>query len=392
MYRKVSAHYIFPVDSKPLKQGIVVLDKNGTIVDLIDTRGELAEAEGIEFYDGILTPGFVDAHVHIELSHLLNKICKGTGITGFIEQLESLRTEGDAVKFTRLADEEMQVNGIIAAGDISNKTDSFEIKKNSRIRYFTFVEIFASNPDKADMIFNSGLSLFHKLREAGLPGSISPHAPYSMSDPLWENLNNFAKANPSCWSLHNQESEEENIMFLNKTGKLLELLQKFNPHFDTWNHPKTTSLQNSQKYFNAPENLLLVHNTFTSEEDLDSIKEYKHKTTLVLCPNSNLYIENRLPDVPLFMKSGFNIALGTDSLASNNRLSILEEMKTIQNNYKIDFNTLLEWATLGGARALRFEKDLGSLTKGKKPGINLIKNFNYHTMQLTNNSGVKVII
>ena len=286
----------------------------------------------------------------------------------------------------------MRKNGIVAAGDISNKADSFEIKRNSTIKYYTFIEIFASNPDKADLVFTSGLSIYNKLKEYRLLGSVNPHAPYSMSDPLWDKLQNFAKKNPSIWSLHNQESEEENLLFLNRSGELASLLSKFNPYLKDWTPPGLTSLQYIKKNLKAPEGLLLVHNTFTTEDDLKAIEDIKNKTTLVLCPNSNLYIENKLPDIPLLNKSGFNIALGTDSLASNTQLSVLDEMKTIRSNFNIDFNILIKWATLNGANALGFGIELGSISKGKKPGLNLIRNFDFQNMQLTDKSTVTAII
>src|SRR5690606_15041094 len=99
------------------------------------------------------------------------------------------------------------------------------------------------------------------------------------------------------------------------------------------------------------------------------------KVTLCLCPNANLYIENILPKVQLFADHKYNIALGTDSLASNNTLSILDELKTIHRAYR-DLSLLetLQWATINGAKALGMEKHIGSLEVGKQPGLVLLKN------------------
>ncbi|HEY5391200.1 MAG TPA: amidohydrolase family protein, partial [Hanamia sp.] len=130
--------------------------------------------------------------------------------------------------------------------------------------------------------------------------------------------------------------------------------------------------------FSSAASVILVHNTFTKQEDLDFINHTKNKKQLVsfcLCPNANIYIENTLPPVDLFIKNDVNIILGTDSLASNHQLSILEEIKTIAKNYpEIKTETFLKWATINGAKALQMNKDLGSFEKVKKPGVVLIKN------------------
>ena len=96
---------------------------------------------------------------------------------------------------------------------------------------------------------------------------------------------------------------------------------------------------------------------------------------MCLCPNANLYIEDRLPDIPLFMKHNSLIVFGTDSLASNYQLSILEEMKTIKKAFPyISTSEMLVWATSNGAKALAFEDNLGDFTRGKKPGVVLFEN------------------
>ena len=100
----------------------------------------------------------------------------------------------------------------------------------------------------------------------------------------------------------------------------------------------------------------------------------KLQTFFCLCPNANLYISNMLPDVNMLMQHSANMVLGTDSLASNDRLCILEEMKTLQHHFKeLELSMLLQWATSNGSRALQMDNMLGSFGKGKKPGLVLIE-------------------
>jgi cytosine/adenosine deaminase-related metal-dependent hydrolase len=119
---------------------------------------------------------------------------------------------------------------------------------------------------------------------------------------------------------------------------------------------------------------MLVHNTFSEEEDIDTAEKLHSGLSWCLCPNANLYIENRLPDIKLMMKKGISICVGTDSLASNRALSITDELNVLFElvpNLKLE--TALKWATFNGAKALGIENKYGSLQSGTRPGLNLLR-------------------
>ncbi|HRN56073.1 MAG TPA: amidohydrolase family protein, partial [Agriterribacter sp.] len=131
--------------------------------------------------------------------------------------------------------------------------------------------------------------------------------------------------------------------------------------------------------FNNGQTIILVHNTYMTEEDIVFANAYALQKGLRLvycfCPNANLYIEGKLPPVDLFIQHHCHIVLGTDSYGSNLQLSITSEMAAIRSRFPhIPIATLLQWATLNGAEALQWGNRLGSLEKGKKPGIVLVKN------------------
>ena len=127
--------------------------------------------------------------------------------------------------------------------------------------------------------------------------------------------------------------------------------------------------------------ILLVHNTYTSFKDISFVDRYKRDVIWCLCPKANLYIEDRLPKIDFFINSRLPVVLGTDSLASNDKLCILSEIATLLKAHPtISFTKCLEWATLNGARYLGIEKRFGSLEIGKRPGLNL----------LTNNDGLSI--
>ena len=138
-----------------------------------------------------------------------------------------------------------------------------------------------------------------------------------------------------------------------------------------------------------------IHNTFMEKKDLAELRKNRSldNTFFVLCPNSNLYIENELPPVDLFKEENVNICLGTDSLASNHQLSILAEMITVQRFFPlVSLGELIKWGSLNGARALKLEDQFGSFEPGKKPGVNLVTGLDLNNLRLTGNSRVKRLL
>jgi len=388
--RKISANYIFPVSGAPLKNGIIVLDSNNVITDIIDTGGNLKEIANLEYYNGIIVPGFVNSHCHIELSHLKGKFQEKKGLPDFISQLNSQRKTDLDIIYEEIQNshDEMLRNGIVAVGDICNTSDSFAIKTSEEIIYHSFIEIFGLEADKANEIIQNGEILLQQIsKKFPHPHSLIPHAPYSVSPELFKQLSRFFQS--SIVSIHNQESKTEKEMFNSCKGALYSSLSNF---FDlsAWDPKHINSLQYSLNYLQYSDQILLVHNTFTGLEDLRIADPFLSKIYWVLCPNANLYIENQLPDIKLFQNHKLNIALGTDSLASNSSLSIFEEIKTISTHFPdIKLEEIIKWGTLNGAKALNFSNQLGSLEVGKKPGINLISLLDLENMKLKKESMMK---
>ena len=152
-------------------------------------------------------------------------------------------------------------------------------------------------------------------------------------------------------------------------------LQALAYHFKTWNKK------------------LLVHNTFAKREDILFASDNLSDLFWVMCPAANQYIENRLPPIYEFMSLNQDIAIGTDSLASNNSLSILKEIKIISENFpSVPLEMLVKWSTYYGAKALGMDNKLGSFEPGKKPGINLIDMIDFREMKLTEGSSVTVLV
>lgn len=379
--RQLTADYIFPIASEPIKNGVITISDNGEIIDISNSS---TPDSHLQYYEGIICPGFINTHCHLELSHLKGKVSENKGITGFISELVPMRNQFSEKEIANAiieAENEMIKNGIVAVGDISNNNSTFQQKAKGNLLYHTFIEVFDLNPERANEVFEKALKLKDELtQDTRLKNqdSIVPHAPYTVSDKLFQLISAEAIKNNSIISVHNQESEGENELFISKSGKLFELFTKMGINLDFIKQTGKNSLQSTFAKLAESQKILLVHNTFTTKEDIQFAKpkeqSQKSKVFWCSCPNANLYIENKLPDYNLFIQEKARVTIGTDSLASNWSLSVLDELKTISKHFpEIPLQTLLTWATKNGADFLGFNQ-LGTIEKGKKPGLNLLKN------------------
>ncbi len=397
---KYSAHLVCPVGSDPIPYGIVETDPDGTILRIRETGGQPVEEAGLEFYPGLLVPGFVNAHCHLELSHLKGDISSGEGLSGFIQAINTNREapENRILAAAREADRIMHFEGIAAVGDISNSDITLEIKKKSRIFYHTFAEVVGLTDTVASARFEKSREMIHRFRTAGLKATLTPHAPYSLGVKTWERFPSVDELT-SLISIHHDESLEERALLEHQSGPLADAFRKLG--LDLSSIPREAShLPTLLNRYLPKANYLVVHNTVSHGELLheltrlaQTLEQSGRKLTLVLCPLSNLYISNTLPDFRTLYTIHAPVGLGTDSLASNTRLSVLEEMKAIALHVpEIPFSTLLEWATINGAKALGCEKELGSLAEGKKPGVVHISGFNWELGQLNPDSRARRLI
>ena len=140
--RKISADLIVPVHSDSIEQGVVVIDESGKI-EAITPRSE-HDPSTVEVYEGVIVPGFVNTHCHLELSHMKAKVDTGTGLIPFISSVVQFRDipMEEIQQAIERADQEMYEAGIVAVGDISNKLDTASTKEKSAIQYYSFVEMF----------------------------------------------------------------------------------------------------------------------------------------------------------------------------------------------------------------------------------------------------------
>ena len=361
--RFLTADYLFPLYIAPLKEGVLQISNDGQVIAIYKNRSEVPQ-DKLEVFEGLLCPGFVNAHCHLELSHLKGNAEKGKGFLEFSNIIRQRDKYSDTAKQQAIkkAEQEMITNGIVGVGDICNTSDTIEQKQKENLKYYNFIETFGVDVNKLDVVFSQAMELKNEFRAAGQKVSIVPHAPYSVPPVLMSKINNSFDEKDELLTIHMQETKEENQLFENTKGAFFTWLNRMKANESIWEN-RTKSTDILQELGNKK--ILLVHNTFAKKEDMT---DHYYCT----CPKANLYIENALPDYSIFATD--KLCVGTDSLASNDTLSILEELIVIQKNSNFDMNTLLKIACKNGARALGFAH-LGTFEKGKTPGVNLIKSF-----------------
>jgi cytosine/adenosine deaminase-related metal-dependent hydrolase len=374
-YKKFRADQLFDGYSLLNDQQVLITTEDGIIERVVS----LSEAgDDVQPFKGIICPGFVNCHCHLELSHMKGIINERTGLADFVFKVVTERhfPEEEILNAIGKAEDEMLTNGIVAVGDICNNTLALPQKTKGRIYYHNFIEASGFNPQIATQRFERSLGFFKEYAQyysnpasiAIGANSIVPHAPYSVADELWEKIIYFPGNH--LMTIHNQETIAENEWFIDKKGDFIDFYKKMNIDISFFKAFGRSSLQSYLLKFLKNQALILVHNVYTSEKDLLFAKTSGRKISWCFCPNANLYIGGQLPPVDLFIKDNCEIVLGTDSLASNHQLSILEEIKTIRRHFPgIATDQLLRWATINGAKALQMDKLLGSFEPGKQPGV-----------------------
>jgi cytosine/adenosine deaminase-related metal-dependent hydrolase len=389
MYQKFQATQIFTGTELLEDQLVLITQKDGTIEALVGIEDA---GDEVQNFEGILSPGFINAHCHLELSHMKGMIPAHSGLQEFVKQIVGLRKVEDTIiqQAIRSAEDEMYNNGIVAVGDICNTLDTLSIKQKHKLAYYSFVELYDLDPTRSDDKINAGLKIQEAFEQNCIRASLVPHAPYSVSFNLWKLLSNYFGAHTI--TMHNQETIDENEFFEKKSGSFLGMYERTKVPLDFFEATGLSSLQSVLPYFKKAARSILVHNSFTSKEDIKAVQKEMPHSFWCLCPNANQYIEQTMPPIELLRASGAEIVIGTDSYASNWSLNILDELKTIQKHSpSIPLAEMLSWATMNGARALQMEKGLGSFEKGKKPGIVLIEGISADG-QLQNTSISKRII
>ena len=352
--RRIAAHYLID-RGRITPRPVIECDDEGRITH-IGQWERLDNMPQTEFYAGAVTAGFVNAHCHLELSYLRGAIERGTGFGGFARAIGLVRgnyTMQERTTALAAASERMWAEGVQAVGDIINDDSSLQHKSHSPIRYHNFAELFGLNTLPTAM--NGVLSTPNT--------TLTPHSTYSLQSATFA-----AATEGDLLSIHFMESPDEESLYRGE-GSLAAWYGRMGWKCDFLHYGSPTGRIMGQ--VGEDKRVLLVHCCCIKERDVKALmSHFRTPPTFVLCPQSNSYISGLQPPAELLLKCGAKVAIGTDSLASNSNLSIIEELKLLP---QIPLATRFEWATMGGAEALGMMDEIGSVEVGKRPGLVIVE-------------------
>lgn len=364
-----------------LRSAIVCVDAQGVIRD-IETPVSIDSMAGVEHYSGMLVPGFVNAHSHLELSYLCSAIESGGGFTAFAAAMRAVRggfTEHQRCVAAAFHDAKMWAEGVDVVADICNGDTTFDLKRSSKIKYVNFLELFGLQSESAEQL--DGVA--DSARKFGLRYTVTPHSTYSLNRKAFNSAIDAAHKADSRLplSIHFMESPAEAELYDGR-GEMWEWYRKcgFATDFLQYGSPARRIVE----CIPPDRRIMLIHNCYVSSGDVQMLcTHFGTNLTWVLCPRSNDYISGVTPPIELLQRSGARIAVGTDSLASNRSLSMIDELRFLGD---LPLTTLIEWATIGGAEALGMDDEYGSIEIGKRCGLVLLKDLDWDRMKLTEKS------
>jgi cytosine/adenosine deaminase-related metal-dependent hydrolase len=367
------AAWVLPISQPPIQDGWVAID-DGRVVACgsAAARPATGAAREIDLGRAVILPGLVNAHTHLELSHLAGRVPPGETFVGWIRGLLAARFAAPLPDTAEiLAGVERGIEaalrcGTAAVGDISNTLVTAAPLARSRLDGVVFNEIIGFNPADAAALVEQARDAVRALN-AGAPGraSLAAHAPYSVAPAVLRAI--AAAVADEGWpgSIHVSESAEEAEFIRAGTGpwrSLLEDLKSWNPSWTPSGVSPVAYLEEQQ--FLTPQTMA-VHGVQMTDADLGQLAS--RGTTLVTCPRSNGYTGAGTPPVARFYASGVRVAVGTDSLTSTPDLNVFTELAAMRRIAPgVAAAAFLDSATRQGARALALDREYGTIDPGKR--------------------------
>jgi cytosine/adenosine deaminase-related metal-dependent hydrolase len=372
----VRARWVLPIDGPPLGDGWVrAADGQITAVG----QGPPPRGDGASFRDlgdVAVLPGLVNAHTHLELSHLHGQIPPAPSMPEWIRAMLAARIRAaarpDLVREAAVrAAAGMRDNGIVLVGDISNSLASIAVLAGIGLGGVVFHEVLGFNAaDPEALVRDAWAKADRALADAAprvpLAVSVVPHAPYSVSPALFATIAAARRAAPL--SVHLAESAEELAFLRDGTGGFRDLLEDLGSWTSTWTPPRLDPAAYLDDLGCLVPGLLVVHGVHVTDAALDRLRTAG--ATLVVCPRSNAWVGAGLPPIARFYGSGVPVAIGTDSLSSSPSLSVFDELAELRRIApEVSAASLLESATRVGAEALGLGAAFGTLAAGKRAAL-----------------------
>lgn len=363
------AGWVLPVTRAPIRNGWVVVDR-GRVVAVGDEADPRRPAAREHLGEVALMPGLVNAHTHLELSHLLDRIPPSTDFVSWVRRVVRSRGEFDAGEVARgvmagIADAIR--SGTALVGDISNTLVSAAPLAASDLGGVVFSELIRFNaPDPRAIVDEAWQRLRSVPVSSRVRTSLAAHAPYSVAPGVFRAIQERLGDDPDArTSVHLAESAEEVRFLRGGDGPWRAFLEEVGAWDPGWNTPGRSPVDYLDACGFLGPRVLAVHGVHMTAQDLTRLAS--RGVTLVTCPRSNRYTGAGQSPVAAFYASGVRVAVGTDSLASGPDLNVFAELRALRALAPgVPASRLIESATREGAHALGFDADYGTIEPGKR--------------------------
>ena len=360
------AKYVMPNSRTIIENGAVAIQSSKIIdVGLYPTVRNSGTSPIHDFGEAVLTPGLVNAHAHLDLTNSADLVQRTPKFTDWIFQIVGKRTPKTIEPSVRDGVQQSLAGGATTVGDIDGTGESVQILRDTPIRKMVFFEVLGFSGERASMGLNRLATYLGAppVPDSLLTSALAPHAPYSTSADIYRQC--VASGLSVC--AHIAETEEELEFLSSGTGAFLDYLEAFGISTVEWSPPQLTPMQYMEMLGILRKDSLLVHCNYLTDADVALIAE--SGASVVFCPRSHHYFYHTNHPVVRLIEGGINVAIGTDSLASNWSLSLLDELKFLARTQPcIRPEALLDMVTCNGAKALGLAQ-VGRLEKGWQADI-----------------------
>ena len=368
---RFSAEWVLPISDPPISGGVVAID-DGLIVAV----GGRERGEDVALGRVAVLPGLVNAHTHLELSYLQNRIPPAERFLDWVRRMlaaRRARTEADDPDIVRDATEAIQyarAAGTSLIGDVTNTLATVPLLRDAAMPACVFHELLGfSGINVEEQVAGARRALDDLPSGEHVKLSLSAHAPYSVSQPLFAAIRrDLEDHGPAVSTVHLGESPEEVEFLATGGGGWRTLLQDLGAWNAAWEAPRCSPVDYLADMGFLDRSVLAVHGVQFDGKDLDRLRALG--TTLVSCPRSNRHVGVGSPPLEAFYAMKVDVAFGTDSLASVADLNVFAELAEARRIApKVPARALLRSATLTGATALGFGSQLGSIEPGKQASL-----------------------
>ena len=360
MALKIKSRVLLTQCGEPIENGEFIIE-GGEIVEMSPVEREVEET--LDLSDYLLMPGFVNAHSHLGLTALEKKLSPAKTFARWIGDLIPLNaalSDDERMKGIRMGADKMKSSGVTCIGDYVTDPALLNSIAGLGFRSVLFLETIGFQEERAEVIAEEVEAII-KNYASNCNLGIAPHAPYSVSAKLWQRLDQLGKKYGCLLSTHLAETDEE-VQFIEKgVGPLVDLLKDQQAFDLSWQVPGTTPAR-YLKSLDVLNDTVAVHCNFI-DDDMDAVQ------AAVFCPKStNWFGRTHILPVRKMLDAGIRVALGTDSMASNDSLNFLEEIRMADKLLPdVSRKEILTMATRFGAEILRLP--CGKMKSGQKADI-----------------------